>query len=87
MAHEHAHIALRHTRASALRAEPGIRSRLLQSKELEADCLAAKRLWAGHRDAILAAVRFFTKLGDTQFDSEHPTGSERARHILTCMSE
>jgi hypothetical protein len=87
MAHEHAHIALRHTRASALRAEPGIRSRLLQGKELEADCLATKRLGTARRDASLAAVRFFSRMGNTQFDAEHPTGTERARRILVCMSE
>jgi hypothetical protein len=87
MAHEHAHIALKHTRASALRAEPGNRSKVLQGKELEADCLAAKRLGPTHRDAALAAVRFFSKMGNTQFDAEHPTGTARARRILACMSE
>ena len=87
MAHEHAHIALRHTRSSALRAEPGRRSRVLQDKELEADCLAARRLGFSQRGSALAAVRFFSKMGNTQFDSEHPTGTERARQILLCMAE
>ncbi|HXW96932.1 MAG TPA: hypothetical protein VEI47_05050 [Gemmatimonadales bacterium] len=85
MAHEYAHIALHHTRASALRAGPGIRDHLLQAKELEADCLAARRLGETHRDATLAAVRFFSRMGDARFDMEHPTGSERARNILSCM--
>jgi Zn-dependent protease with chaperone function len=87
MAHEYAHIALRHTRASALRAEVGNPSQVLQGKELEADCLAAKRLGSAHRDASLAAVRFFSRMGNTQFDTEHPTGTQRARRILACMPE
>jgi len=87
MAHEHAHIALRHTRSSALRTEPGRRSRVLQDKELEADCLAARRLGSAQRSATLAAVRFFSRMGNTQFDTEHPTGTERARQILLCMAE
>jgi Putative metallopeptidase domain len=87
MAHERAHIALRHTRAGALRGQPGGQDRLLQAKELEADCLAASTLGARHRDASLAAVRFFTRMGDHRFDSEHPTGTERAARILDCMPE
>lgn len=85
MAHEYAHIALKHTRSGALRGEPGSRNRVLQVKELEADCLAAFRLGDARRDAALAAVRFFTMLGDTRFDSEHPSGTERAKRILACM--
>ena len=87
MAHEHAHIALRHTRSGALRSGAGSFNRLLQEKELEADCLAAFRLGADRRDASLAAVRFFTRLGDTRFDSEHPSGAERAKRILSCMPQ
>jgi hypothetical protein len=87
MAHEYAHIALKHTRASALGVDPMGRNRLLQSKELEADCMAAQRLAASRRDASLAAVRFFARLGSIQFDDEHPTGTERARQILACMPE
>lgn len=85
MAHEYAHIALKHTRSGALRGGPGSRNRLLQGKELEADCLAAFRLGGARRDASLAAVRFFTAVGDTRFDSEHPSGTERAKRILACI--
>ena len=87
MAHEHAHIALKHTRAGALRADPSGRNRLLQAKELEADCLAAKRLGMARRDVSLAAVRFFARLGNSQFDPEHPTGTTRAHQILACIPE
>ncbi len=87
MAHEYAHIALKHTRSGALRADVGTRDLLLQTKELEADCLAAKRLGDQGRKASLAAVRFFGRLGSTQFDTEHPTGTVRARKILDCMPE
>ncbi|HWA57446.1 MAG TPA: hypothetical protein VG692_09340 [Gemmatimonadales bacterium] len=86
MAHEHAHIALKHTRAGALRAsDPSQRDRLLQQKELEADCLAAQRLGNEGREGALAAVRFFSRLGDRSFDAEHPTGTTRAAKILSCM--
>jgi hypothetical protein len=87
MAHERAHIELRHTRAAALRAEPAQRDQMLQAKELEADCLAANRLGQQGRPAALAAVRFFARLGTRRFDSEHPVGQERASRILACMPE
>ena len=85
MAHEHAHIALQHTRAGALLADPDVRDQLLQQKELEADCGAARRLGRGGREASMAAVRFFSQLGDRSFDTEHPTGTARAAKILSCM--
>lgn len=85
MAHEHAHIALRHTRSGALRSDPSQRDRLLQQKELEADCLAARQLGQDGREGSLAAVRFFSRLGDRSFDAEHPTGTTRAAKILSCM--
>lgn len=87
MAHEHAHIALRHTRAGALRSDPSQRDRMLRTKELEADCLAARSLGTARRSASLAAARFFARLGNTSFDSEHPYGSTRAARILACMPE
>ena len=85
MAHEHSHIALKHTRSGALRSDPSQRNRLLQQKELEADCMAARTLGNADRDASLAAVRFFSRLGDRSFDTEHPTGTARAANILSCM--
>jgi hypothetical protein len=85
MAHERAHIALRHTRASALRAEAGQRDSLLQLKELEADCLAAQTLEPGHHAAAMAAVHFFSRLGSRHFDNEHPPGTRRAARILACL--
>lgn len=85
LAHERAHIELRHTRSSALRAEPGQRDSLLQAKELEADCVAAQRLGREHAGASMAAVHFFARLGDMHFDNEHPPGAARAARILACM--
>jgi hypothetical protein len=85
MAHEHAHITLKHTRSGALRSDPSQRDRLLQQKELEADCLAARSLGVTGREGSLAAVRFFSRLGDRSFDTEHPTGTTRAAKILSCM--
>ncbi len=85
MAHEHAHIALQHTRSGALLADPDTRDLLLQQKELEADCRAARALGRNGREATMAAVRFFSQLGDRSFDTEHPTGTARAAKILSCM--
>lgn len=85
MAHEYAHIALKHTRSGALRAGANQRDRLLQQKELEADCRAARSLGSEGRSASLAAVRFFTQLANRSFDTEHPTGTVRAEKILSCM--
>jgi len=85
MAHEHAHIALKHTRAGAMRSDPSQRDRMLRTKELEADCLAARSLGTAGREASLAAANFFARLGNRSFDTEHPNGSTRAARILACM--
>jgi hypothetical protein len=87
LAHEYAHIELKHTRSSALRADMATHARLLQDKELAADCLAVTRLGASGRRVSMAAMRFFARLGATRFDDEHPTGTARARNILECIQE
>lgn len=86
MAHEYAHIDLRHTRSGALRDDAASRHQTLRQKELAADCLAASRLASSRREAALAAVRFFARMADTSFDAEHPTGSERAETVLRCLA-
>ncbi|MEO8635651.1 MAG: hypothetical protein ABI587_10290 [Gemmatimonadales bacterium] len=85
MAHERAHIALRHTRSGALGTGVDQRNRALQQKELAADCLATRTLGVAHRGAAEAAVRFFARIGTRQFDREHPTGAARAANILSCL--
>jgi len=87
MAHERAHIALRHSRSAALGLDPAGREQVLQEKELDADCLAARTLGNSGRTASLAAVRFFSRMGANRFDSEHPLGSDRAARIVTCMPQ
>jgi len=86
LAHEYAHIDLRHTRAGALRGEAADRHQSLRQKELEADCVAASRLASSRREAALAAVRFFARMGDTSYDAEHPTGTERAKTVIHCLA-
>jgi hypothetical protein len=71
MAHERAHIALHHVRGG----------NMIQ-KELNADCLAVQQV---SKSAGLAAVRFFARLGNVMIDSDHPSGSDRATNLLTCM--
>lgn len=87
MAHERAHIALQHSRSAALGLDPSSRDLVLQEKELDADCLAARELGAIGRPAALAAVRFFSRMGGNRFDSEHPLGSDRAARIVSCMPQ
>jgi len=85
MTHEYGHIALKHTRNAEILV--GVREfrYSLQQKELDADCWATKQLEDEHPEAILAAMRFFSKLGNVSFDKEHPTGATRAANILSCM--
>jgi hypothetical protein len=86
LAHEYAHIDLRHTRASALRATAESRNEALQQKELEADCLATRRLAADHAKAAEAAIRFFRRQGNSSYDAEHPNGTRRADNIASCLT-
>ena len=85
LAHERAHIALRHTRAGALGTGIDQRNRALQQKELAADCLATRTLGAERQAVSEAAARFFSRMGTRQFDNEHPTGATRAANILSCL--
>jgi Zn-dependent peptidase ImmA (M78 family) len=87
LAHEYGHLAFHHTRASALGLGLASRDSLLQARELEADCFAAAQLAAEHREAVNAAVRFFSQMGPMRFDHEHPTGAQRAARILGCLPD
>jgi Zn-dependent peptidase ImmA (M78 family) len=86
LAHEYGHIAYGHTRSSALRAEASVRDSLLQEKELEADCYAARMLAGRDPAAVEAAVEFFSRVGEFSYDSEHPSGTRRAARIRGCLT-
>lgn len=85
LAHEFGHIRFHHTRANALNAEAPTHDKLIQGRELEADCYAAATLGRTDPPAVLAAVRFFSEMGPYHFDREHPSGSQRAARILACL--
>ncbi|HXI19745.1 MAG TPA: ImmA/IrrE family metallo-endopeptidase [Gemmatimonadales bacterium] len=88
LAHEHAHIELKHTRANALGSGTAAEDRTLQQHELQADCLAAERLEAtGQRAVALEAMRYFARQRGKHFDDEHPAGTVRARNILRCLDQ
>jgi hypothetical protein len=85
MAHERGHIHLRHTRANALLAGRSALDSVLQGREMAADCYAAETVGARDPAAVMAAARFFGRLGSVHFDAAHPTGAQRAAHILACL--
>jgi hypothetical protein len=84
LAHEYGHIYFHHTRAGITELPEGVRDSLLRVQELQADCYAAAVATRSGREASQAALRFFTRLGPFRFDSEHPTGAQRAARILSC---
>lgn len=85
LAHEFGHVARQHTRLKLTTLQPYARDSALRSQELEADCYAAALEGEDARNASEAALRFFSRLGPFRFDSEHPTGAQRASQILECL--
>jgi hypothetical protein len=83
IAHEYGHIHYGHTGGALI--HDGELSALRQRQELEADCYAADLLAERDQDAVDAALRFFARLGPLRFDAYHPTGSQRAARILSCL--
>jgi hypothetical protein len=83
-AHEYGHLRYGHT-GGALTHEEGEVSLLRQRQELEADCYAAQTLGEHRREAVEAALRFFRRMGPYRYDAFHPTGSQRAAKILSCL--
>jgi hypothetical protein len=85
MAHEYGHITLRHTRSHALAGTRKSFNARLQEQELAADCYAAGKLAGDNPSAVGAAIRFFTRMGPFRYDAVHPSGSQRAAKILSCI--
>ena len=83
LAHERAHILLGHRRPQAGMAREAL-ERLLQSWELDADCLAAAWLARERPSALEAATTFFLRMGPGRVDPEHPIGSVRAAQLEAC---
>jgi hypothetical protein len=86
LAHEYGHIQHRHTRSGIADLADATRDSIFRAQELEADCYAASLPGDQARDATEAALRFFARLGPFRFDSEHPTGAQRAARILMCLA-
>jgi len=83
-AHEYGHLFYHHTRGHALAGVQQADDRTLQARELEADCYAARRLNETQPAAVSAAVEFFSRMGSFRYDTQHPTGAQRAAMILAC---
>lgn len=83
LTHEQAHIQLGHRRPG-WPMDPDALERLLQTWELEADCLAAVRLSRERPSALQVAVGFFQRMGAGRVDREHPSGSARAMRLMVC---
>ncbi len=87
VAHEYGHIALQHSRLKLMELQAYLRDSTLRSQELDADCYAASLTGDDARNATEAAIRFFSRMGQFTFDTEHPTGSQRVSTILSCLPE
>jgi hypothetical protein len=83
-AHEYGHLRYGHA-GGALSHEVGEVSLMRQRQELEADCYAAEVLAQNDRESVEAALRFFRRMGPYRYDAYHPTGSQRAAKILSCL--
>jgi hypothetical protein len=84
IAHEYGHVAYGHA-GGALSQPHDDLSALRQRQELEADCYATRLLAEDNRPAVEAALQFFTRMGPFRFDDLHPSGSQRAAKILSCL--
>jgi hypothetical protein len=83
-AHEYGHLRYGHA-GGALSDDEGATTLLRQRQELEADCYAAQVLADHDRESVEAALRFFRRMGPYRYDAFHPTGSQRAANILSCL--
>ena len=84
IAHEYGHVAYGHA-GGALAERRADLSTLRQRQELDADCYATRLLAEDNRPAVDAAIQFFTRMGPFRFDDLHPSGSQRAAKILSCL--
>jgi hypothetical protein len=84
IAHEYGHVAYGHTGGALSQPDDDL-SALRQRQELEADCYATRLLAEDNRPAVEAALQFFTRMGPFRFDDLHPSGSQRAAKILSCL--
>lgn len=84
IAHEYGHVAYGHA-GGALSEPRADLSNLRQRQELDADCYATRLLAEDNRPAVDAALQFFTRMGPFRFDDFHPSGSQRAAKILSCL--
>lgn len=86
LAHEYGHIRFGHRRIPAGKRVDFDRDSLLRNFELQADCYAAQVLVLVKPADLRVAIAFFRKMGDFRYDTEHPTGYERAQQIQACMT-
>lgn len=83
--HEYGHI--HHGHSGGALVHDGPLSDLRQRQELEADCYAAAHLAESEPAVVDAALEFFLRMGGRRFDAYHPTGSQRAARILSCLPD
>ena len=81
--HEYGHI--HHGHSGGALVHDGEITTLRQRQELEADCYAAEHLADFDSASVEAALAFFVRMGPNRFDNYHPTGSQRAARILSCL--
>ena len=81
--HEYGHI--HHGHSGGALVHDGEITTLRQRQELDADCYAAAHLAESNPGSVDAALEFFVRMGPNRFDNYHPTGSQRAARILSCL--
>jgi hypothetical protein len=84
IAHEYGHIRRGHDGAALARGDSSLADRRIRL-ELEADCFAAELVSRDDPDAVREVVEFFLRMGQFRFDKWHPSGSQRAAKILSCV--
>lgn len=84
IAHEYGHVAAGHTGGAFLSHDSTFAANRVR-QELEADCRAAQRLAREDRAAVEAAIAFFSRQGPVRYDNFHPTGSQRAAKLRSCL--
>lgn len=86
IAHEYGHIRRGHDGAALAQGDTSLAASRIRL-ELDADCFAAELVGSQDPAGVADVVDFFLAMGPFRFDQWHPSGSQRAAKILSCMPD